>query len=168
MNRLPPTRRLSVGTTLYKRVVPWLFLAGGTLALATAGWDALTGGQSIHEHWPFAAVGAVGYLVMRLIGAELADEVLDGGDYLVVRKDGIVEQVPLAEIEEIKESIWQRQPPRVELVLRAPGTFGRVITFIPINYTLVPLMRSPLTYELRDRVARASRESRAVKSRHTP
>ena len=168
MNRQPPTRRLSIGTLFYKRVFPWVFMAASALALITAARTATRGGESAAEYLLWAALSVIAYFVVRLIGSELADEVLDGGDHLIVRKDGIVEHIPLAEIEAVKESIWRRQPPQIELVLKAPGKLGRVIAFVPTNYTLVPLMRSPLTYELRDRVARASRESQLIRSRPTP
>ena len=66
--------------------------------------------------------------------------------------------MPLTDIEEIKESAMYKQPPRIEIVLRAPATFGRILTFIPTGYSLVPFSKSSLFYELTERV----RVARAV------
>ena len=167
MNRVPPTRRLSVGTLFYKRVFPTVFLAAGIVAMGIGAWKAIAGAGNIFEVLPFVAAMAVGYAIIRLMSSGTADEVLDGGDYLFVRKDGIDEHVPLADIETVTESLWNRQPPKLELVLRAPGKLGRVISFVPANFSTAPFSRSALYFELSDRVARAQRQAdEAPSTRH--
>ena len=169
MNRHPANRRLSVEMRFYKTVFPWILLLAAVLAVVLMMWSAITGEPRAFEILPLAIVLGVLYLLTRVLGADLADEVLDGGDHLVVRQGEIVEQVPLGEIEAVKESIWQRHgPPRIELVLKTPGKLGRVIAFVPVNYTLMPLTRSPMTYELSDRVERAQREYTEIRSRRKP
>ena len=50
-----------------------------------------------------------------------------------------------------------KQPPQIELVMRHPGRFGRVIAFVPTGYSFVPLTKSPLFYELKQRISAARR-----------
>ena len=161
MNRVPPKRRLSIGTLFYRRVAPVFFLGASAIIV---GLTATIGTPSVMDVVPILVEMGVGYAIMQFIASDLADEVLDGGDHLVVRKDGVEELVSFIEIEEVKESIWHRGPPRVELVLRAPGRLGRVIVFTPLKYSLVPFERSAVYYELTDRVARAQREAHEVPS----
>jgi hypothetical protein len=158
MNRLPPTRRLSIGTLFYKRVFPVFFVVGGIVAVGFGLWNATMRAGSFMEVIPFVGVTAVGFAIIRFVAADLADEVLDGGDYLLVRKDGIEERVPLTEIETVTESIWNKRPPRLELVRRSAGKLGRVIAFIPTNYSVAPFSKSALFYELTDRVVRVQSE----------
>lgn len=151
-------RALSRGTLFYKKVFPVVWLGLAVFVVSTTLWRVVTSDESPFELLPLGGIAVVGYGITRLIGSELADEVLDGGDHLRVRKGDIEIDVPLREIETVKESVFQKQPPRIELLLKVPGPFGRVIAFIPNRYTLMPLTRSELTYELNHRVARAHRE----------
>src|SRR5687767_6954596 len=99
----------------------------------------------------------IAFMRTRVVASGLADEVFDGGDHLVVRVGGAEERVALGEIEDVKESRFMKQPPQIELVLRYPGRFGRVIAFVPTGYTIVPLAKSPLFYELKGRILEARR-----------
>ena len=155
MNRVPPARTLSRGTLFYKKVFPVVWSGVAVFVGAATVWRIATGADSPFEWLPFLGVAVAGYVITRLVASELADEVLDAGDHLRVRKGAIEIDVPLREIEAVKESLFQKQPPRIELVLKAPGPFGRVIAFIPGRDSLMPLTRSELTHELRERVDRA-------------
>ena len=160
MNLEPPARRLSIGTLFYKRVVPlmWVAFAGAVAAITV--WRLAIGAQeqSPFELMPLLVVAGIAFAWTRLRGAGLADEVFDGGDHLVVRVGADEERVPLGTIEDVKESPLMKQPPQLELVLTRPGKFGRVISFIPTGYSLVPLTKSPLFYELKERTSAARRQ----------
>jgi len=168
MNRVPPARTLSRGTLFYKKVLPIVWVGVAVSLGATTLWRMLTGADSPFELMPMLGVVVIEYLITRFVGSDLADEVLDAGDHLRVRKGAIEIDVPLAEIEGVRESLFQKQPPRIELLLKAPGPFGRVIAFIPSRYSLMPLTRSELTYELRERVDRAHREHAPGRSGRRP
>ena len=160
MNRLPPARRLSIGTLFYKRVVPIVWAAFVVALAAITVWRLVTAASdySPFELVPLMIVGLIAFMWTRLVGSGLADEVFDGGDHLVVRQGGAEARVALGEIDEVKESRFMKQPPQIELVMRHPGRFGRVIAFVPTGYTFVPLTKSPLFYELTQRIAVARRE----------
>jgi hypothetical protein len=102
---------------------------------------------------------AFGAFLFRMLIWDLADEVADAGDYLLVRKAGVEERVALSEIINVGMS-WATNPPRLSLRLRKPGKFGDEIVFIPIrNFTLNPFARNPVAEDLIRRVdlARAGR-----------
>lgn len=137
----------------------WVAFAGVVTAITV--WRLATGAQdqSPFELMPLLVVAGIALVWTRLVGSGLADEVFDGGDHLVVRVGPDEERVPLGEIEDVKESRLMKQPPQLELVLTRPGKFGRVISFIPTGYSIVPLTKSPLFYELKERIAAARRHA---------
>lgn len=161
MNLSPSARRLSIGTLFYKKVVPlmWVAFAGAVAGITV--WRLAIGveDQSSFELMPLLVLAGIAFVWTRLMGSGLADDVFDGGDHLVVRVGAEEERVPLRTIEDVKESRVMKQPPQLELVLTHPGKFGRVISFIPTGYSLVPLTRSPLFYELKERIAAARRQA---------
>lgn len=97
----------------------------------------------------------VGAVLMKTLVLDLADEVHDAGDHLVVRKGGITERVPLKEIVNISSTVMIN-PPRVTLTLRKPGRLGKEIVFSP-RQPLILLRRNPLVTELIERVDAARR-----------
>lgn len=152
--------RLSIGTLFYKKVVPiiWAAFVVALAAITVRRLVTAAPEYSPFEFVPLMLVGVIAFMWTRLVGSGLADEVFDGGDHLVVRQGGTEERVTLAEIEDVKESRFMKQPPQLELVMRHSGRFGRVITFVPTGYSFVPLTKSPLFYELTERIAVARRE----------
>ena len=70
-----------------------------------------------------------GFLLMRHLVFDLVDEVLDGGDHLVVRNAGREIQVLIADIINVSTSLAQN-PPRVTLKLANPSEFGPEIAFM--------------------------------------
>lgn len=160
MNRVPPTRCLSIGTLFYKKVVPVMWVTLVVVLAAITAWRAATGAPEYSplEFVPLMVFAVIAFVWTRLTASGLADEVFDGGDHLVVRVGGAEERVTLGEIDDVKESRFIKQPPQIELVLRHPGRFGRVIAFVPTGYTIVPLAKSPLFYELKGRISEARRE----------
>jgi hypothetical protein len=160
VNPVTSSRRLSIGTLFYKRVVPLIWVAFAGVVTAITVWRLATGAQdqSPLELMPLLVLAGIAFLWTRLRGSGLADEVFDGGDHLVVRVGADEERVPLGTIEDVKESRLMKQPPQLDLVLTHPGRFGRVISFIPTGYTLLPLTKSPLFYELKERTSAARRQ----------
>ena len=71
-----------------------------------------------------------GYLIMRWLVLDLADEVWDDGDALIVKNRGREVRILLADIMNLGYSGFQN-PPRVTLYLRQPTELGREIAFIP-------------------------------------
>ncbi|MFK3649066.1 hypothetical protein ACI2IY_11605 [Lysobacter enzymogenes] len=95
-----------------------------------------------------------GYFVMRAYLWDLADEVLDDGDRLVIRKGALEQTVSLRDV----AKVWvtrNSDPTRLTLVLAAPGVFGDKIVFAPAfaAASLIPFSRHPLAKELEDRIA---------------
>jgi hypothetical protein len=99
-----------------------------------------------------------GYFLMKRYLWDRADEVLDGGDFLLVKKGRQEERVALADIASVSASAYVN-PPRITLKLRTPGRFGEQIAFTPAG----PLLQSPfakiaVAEELVVRVDRAHRK----------
>jgi hypothetical protein len=94
-------------------------------------------------------------VVMKKLVWDLADEVLDGGDYLVVKKGRIEERVPLSNIMNVSATTMVN-PPRIELRLVEPGRLGERIAFSPVkNASLNPFARNAVAEDLIVRVDRA-------------
>jgi hypothetical protein len=87
-----------------------------------------------------------GYFVMKKFIFDLVDEVFDAGHALII-KNGVHEvRVPLSDIVNVSYSPFIH-PPRVALLLRTPGIFGKQVTFCaPVR--LVPFASSPVIDEL--------------------
>jgi len=100
-------------------------------------------------------LGVAGYYWMRRTVWSLMDEVFDGGDFLVVKKGGVEDQIPLENIADVSEAMYSR-PPRVTLSLVTPGKFGSKIAFSPKNpFFLLQSSSSPVVKDLTIRTERA-------------
>jgi len=86
---------------------------------------------------------------------DLADELFDAGDSLIVRFGTERERVLLAEIINVSYS-YMMNPARVSLTLRTPGRFGKEISFSPPQ-RFVPFAKSPIVANLIDRIDAARR-----------
>ena len=87
---------------------------------------------------------------MKKIVFDLADEVTDCGDFLVVRFADIQERIALSNIMNISYSVMMN-PPRVTLTLREACCFGKEVSFSP-PISWVPFSKSPVITELIERV----------------
>lgn len=106
---------------------------------------------------PLPMVG-FGFFLMRQLIWPLADEVLDGGSFLVVRRRGEEERVLLSNIVNVAMSQFTN-PRRLSLRLRNPGKFGDEIVFIPAtSYQWNPFARNPIAEQLIKRVDQARQE----------
>jgi hypothetical protein len=100
-------------------------------------------------------LAAVGLVLMKLFIWNLADEVYDCGDSLLVRRGGIEESVPISGIEEVALALFSR-PPRITLRLATPGKFGDAIVFTPPTSPGLEIFgRNPIAEGLQARVQRA-------------
>jgi hypothetical protein len=150
-------QRISSRSTFFsKRVFPliWFgFLAFFFIAalLAKKPEGALSAGIFI---MPIFMV-ILGYFVMKKLVFDLADEVLDDGDSLVVRFGSDQDRIPLSQIMNVSYS-YMSNPARVTLTLRTPGRFGKEITFSPPQ-RFVPFAKSPIVADLIDRIDAARR-----------
>jgi hypothetical protein len=77
-----------------------------------------------------SGMALAGLLLMKIFIWNLADEVYDCGDSLLVRRGGLEESVPLADVTQVALALFSR-PPRITLKLAKPGKFGRSIVFTP-------------------------------------
>jgi len=100
-------------------------------------------------------MGLFGWFMMKKMVWDLADQVLDAGDSLVVRFRSEQEQIPLSSIINISYS-YMTSPPRVTLTLRAAGRFGNEVSFSPPQ-RFIPFARSPVVDDLIQRVDAARR-----------
>jgi hypothetical protein len=90
----------------------------------------------------------------------LADEVYDGGDYLLVKRGRIEERIALSDIMNVNSSTMVN-PPRITLRLARRSKFGDEITFSPVRpMTLNPFARNAIAEDLIVRVD-AARMKRA-------
>ena len=101
---------------------------------------------------------AFGYFLMKKLLWDLADEVLDAGDALVVRFGRKEERIPLANIMNVSYA-WMMSPPRVTLLLRTPGLFGKEVSFAAPR-SFWPLSKNPVIGELIERVDAARMAAR--------
>ena len=105
-------------TFFYKRVIPIIWFGFIALSLATPLVRFLFRLPASVEPLPFlvapAFMAIVGYFIMRKVLFDLVDEVLDGGDALIIRNRGIEERLPLAYIINVNYAPLT-SPPRVTL-----------------------------------------------------
>jgi hypothetical protein len=146
----------SRGTFFTKRVFPvvWFgFLAAFVIGsiLGKKSGNGLSLGSFIVPVF----MGIFGYFVMKKLVFDLADEVFDDGDSLVVRFGSEEERIPLSQIINISYS-YMSNPSRVTLTLRTPGRFGKEVTFSPPQRFL-PFAKNPIVADLIVRTDEARR-----------
>jgi hypothetical protein len=153
-------KRISRSVAFHRRIIPLLGLVVLLVVSVVAVSDTMNG----RRPWSWSnllfllVVMAFGYAITWLQTSGLADEVLDAGDYLIVRIGPQAARVPIADIESVSESIFL-YPGRVTVRLVRPCPFGRVITFmtaVDLSY-LIPLVKSRAVEDLAERVERAQR-----------
>jgi hypothetical protein len=104
---------------------------------------------------PVIMIG-VGYALMKKLIFDLADEVWDDGDTLVVKKGGQEQRIPLSDIKNVNYSVMT-SPPRVVLSLRRSSVFGDQVAFCaPIRF--IPFATSPIIDDLIERIDVARRK----------
>ncbi len=145
-------------TFYYKRIFP--LIGFGFFAIVVV--FALSMDRTSAQFDPLFLVGTVlitafGYLLMRASIFDLADEVVDAGNALVLRKSGDEVRIRIADIINVDCGTFMN-PPRNTLTVCTPCRFGRTIAFSPPSRRLLrlyPFASNPLGEELIDRVDRA-------------
>lgn len=118
-------------------------------------WSLAVEGTSIMLLGLVALAVLIGAIAMYRHLVVFADEVLDYGDHLVIRKGSITEKV--VDIIAVKEAISDKQPKSIELYLERPGRLGKMITFAGNTLPGEQYTTSALAKELIERVERAHR-----------
>lgn len=153
----PLMQRISSRNTFFaKRVFPIIWF--GFLALFFLGPLAArksTPSLPVAVFLVPAFMAVFGYFLMKKLVFDLADEVLDAGDALVVRFGSEQERIPLSEIINVSYT-YMVNPNRVTLTLRTPGQFGKEVSFSP-PARFVPFAKNPMISDLIERVDAARR-----------
>ena len=143
-------------TTVNKKVFPALWF--GFLAIFLV--ISLESGAADHDVMFFVVpvlLAVFGYFLMKKLIWDLADEVYDCGDFLLVRNGGDEDRIALANVMNVSPSTFTN-PPRITLRLVNPSKWGTEIAFSPATeFTLNPFARNPLADDLIVRVDRARR-----------
>ncbi len=107
--------------------------------------------------------GVFGLLTWWFMVWDLADEVVDCGDSLLVRRGEMEEKVPLTNILRVSESPFSESV-RIVVQLIVPGRFGRFIAFMPSATAarLNPFAKNPVVQELAERVNSARAQLRVA------
>jgi hypothetical protein len=147
-------------TFFYKYVFPIFWFGFIGLFLIFALFVPARSGQSL----PIPALivpvimAVFGYFLLKKLVFDLADEVWDDGNALVVKKSGQEERIALTDIKNINYSTMS-SPPRVVLSLRRPSVFGEQVAFCaPLRF--VPFATSPIIDDLIDRIDAARQKQK--------
>jgi len=146
-----------------KKLTP-LAVFVGIPALLLLPKDAEFGGAKGYLMW--AAMFAVALFCWWWFVLDLADEVEDHGDWLLVRRGDIEEKVPLTNVMLVKDS-GRGDSPRIVLRLVVPGRFGRVIAFMPrqdAGWSFNPFAKTEVGESLTARVEQARDSARRASS----
>ena len=152
-------KRLSSGQTFFvKKVLPLLMVVIAFAPLFII--HAETGRFNPGTLAPAILIAILlAFIYPKLIWS-LADEVYDGGDYLLVKRGRIEERIAFSDIMNVSVTTMVN-PPRITLRLARPGKFGDEVAFSPQRTpTLNPFARNPIADNLIER-ADAARVKRA-------
>lgn len=95
-----------------------------------------------------------GIFAMKQFLWDLADDVYDQGDALLVTRRGVSESVALSNVRDVTYA--NMRPPRLTLHLRTPGRFGARVSFSPAaKRSRNPFAKHPLMEQLAVRAWRA-------------
>ena len=107
------------------------------------------------ELFGLPALAVLGFLFMRTTIFDVADEVYDYGDRLLIRDRGREDYVPIANIADVGFE-KHTYPTRLTLRLSTPCIFGTKIVFSPKSkFTLNPFAKTAIADDLVDRINRA-------------
>jgi hypothetical protein len=151
---------ISTSTFFFKKVLPVLWVAFIIFFIAVGILSGAVSKSPFFLAGPLLMLAIGGFLFRNLLW-KLADEVKDGGGFLVVRRGQIEERVQLSDVMNV--SVTQvTNPPRVSLRLRKPGKFGDEIVFIPKMpaFVLNRFARNEIAEDLIKRVDLARQERR--------
>ena len=145
-------------TYFSKRVFPVLWLGGVTIFLVFGLATATSHKVPVDPMLLVVPVVMLvfGFVLFRKLLWDLADEVRDGGSFLLVRKGPVEQRIPLANISNVSMS-QLTNPKRLTLRLRTPCEFGDEVVFIPRAplFSLNPFARNAVAEDLMRRVYQA-------------
>jgi len=153
-------QRISSGSlALGKVVFPviWFGILAIVFLLTLFGKDAHGNHSPVAVVFPLG-MAAIGYFILKKTMWGLADEVLDAGDSLIVRRGSEQEQIPLANIINVGYQPMA-DASRVTLTLRNPGRFGNEISFYA-QKKFLPYGQNPVITELIQRIDAARQAAR--------
>ncbi|MGN6113054.1 MAG: hypothetical protein ACTHOC_08620 [Luteimonas sp.] len=139
-------------TFYFKRIFPVVWLGFLVVFVVIGGMSGAWDKDPVFFVVP-ALMAVFGVIFFRMLLWTLADEVRDGGNFLVVRKGSVEERIPLADIINVGLSQFVN-PRRLSLRLRRPGKLGDEIVFLPKQPALQfnPLARNAVAESLIKRV----------------
>lgn len=116
--------------------------------------------------WQTLSFGVLGAMVSFLIWdfysrkkftSDLADEVWEADDHLVVKIKGIDQKILFSDVQHVQYMAAATSPSKIILTLDAVGQLGRKIAFFPPakNKSDQPVSVRPLATELIDKIALA-------------
>ena len=124
-------KRISTPYTLVIKLFPFLFCGFCAFFLILLLLNGVFQKAPIFLAVP-CAMAIAGYYSWKANFRDLMDEVYDCGDYLLVKKRGEEDTVPLSNIINVNFSTFRRgERPRITLTLSSPGKFGTEISFAP-------------------------------------
>jgi hypothetical protein len=141
-------------TGFYKWVFP-VFWLGGLVAFIV---PVVLRGGAVKD--PFfllvpCVMAVFGFFIFKRLIWNLADQVQDGGDFLLVNYRGYEERIALSNIMNVNAST-NMNPPRITLRLIQPGPFGSEVAFSPRTpFSLNPFAKSAVAEDLILRVHNA-------------
>jgi hypothetical protein len=152
-----PVKRISASIGFQKKVLPFVWTGFLVVFLASV----VAKGIAPEVWWLFVVAGIVvacgNFFVMKRAFRGLVDEVHDGGDFLLIRKGGEEERVPLSNVMHVDTSRTSTQS-RITLRLVKPGKFGSEIAFaLPARFSFGAFAKHPVTEDLIVRVDEARR-----------
>ena len=148
-------RLSSKWTVFYKKIFPIIWFG----ILIFIGLGAFGAGKKIDE--PGILIGALlfmaafGYLLMKHLVFDLADEVWGRGDNLLIKNKGIDVIVHLSNIINVNYAHYMN-PPKVTLDLRTPCRLGKSISY-SAHTSIIPFKKDPLVMELIEKIDTARR-----------
>ena len=123
--------RLSSRRALIVKWVTPAVITAGTLSFAAHEW---TRQRQAALFLVITLVIAAGvFIIVRRSAGRLADTVLDGGDHIVVMRNGLVERIALSEIVEVSLLDGLIGPPVIVLRLATPHRIGSEVVLAPIS-----------------------------------
>jgi hypothetical protein len=145
----------STSTWFYKTLFPlvWFGFLAAMLGITVTSGDVRSQGWIPVLILGFMAV--FGFFIMKKLIWDLADEVHDCGDYLLIKHRGEEERVPLSNVMNVN-MLSNVKPARITLRLVNPGKFGTEISFAPPSkLSFDPFAKNEIAEDLIIRVDRA-------------
>lgn len=143
-------KRISRRTLYLKRLLPAAMIAIACLPIVLIYLE--TGRFQPETILPAAFVVLILAIIYPLLIRDLADEVYDGGDYLLVKRGRIEDRIALSDVMNVNSSMMVN-PPRITLRLAKPSKFGDEVVFSPLRPpSLNPFARNAIADDLVVRV----------------